>query len=118
MAHSRLALTTTAWSLGTASFRQPSAPAGIGFGGHSQGKRRLLLSVNVCCRACKQILMRFCRRTNVAAIAGMARKRGCAAPPLRIVFQIGSGTKGKEAITRSGECRVARGGPPTTDHGT
>jgi hypothetical protein len=34
----------------------------------------------------------------VAAIAGMARKRGCAAPPPRIVFRIGLRTKGKEDV--------------------
>jgi hypothetical protein len=39
--------------------------------------------------------MRFCRRTSVAAIAGMARKRGCTAPPPRIVFQIGLRTREK-----------------------
>jgi hypothetical protein len=39
--------------------------------------------------------MRFCRRTGTTAIAGPDRKRGCAAPPPRIVFQIGLGTKEK-----------------------
>jgi hypothetical protein len=42
--------------------------------------------------------MRFCRRTSAAAIVGMARTRGCATSPPRIVFQIGLRTKGKEAV--------------------
>jgi len=57
-------------------------PADIGFGGHSQGKRRFPLSVNAYCLACKKIHIRFCRRTSAVAIAGMARKRGCSAPPM------------------------------------
>ena len=64
--------------------------------GIAWGKRRLLpLRVNVCCVACKQILMRCRRRTSTVAMAGMAQKRGCTAPPPRSVFQIGSGTKEK-----------------------
>src|ERR1035441_2509245 len=42
--------------------------------------------------ACKQILMRFYQRTRAAAIAAMARNKGCAAAPPRIVFQFDSGT--------------------------
>ena len=71
-------------------------------------QRRFPLSVNVLLRACKKFLMRFCRRTGAAAIAGPDRKRGCAAPPPRIVCQIGSGTKGKEAVIgHSAAWRVA-----------
>ena len=77
-----------ALSFDTKSFRQVSA-------GHGGEGRRLFPSVNVLLRACKQILIRFCRRTYVAAIAGMAQKSGYSAPPPRIVFRIDSGTNGK-----------------------
>jgi hypothetical protein len=66
---------------------------GLGFVGHSQAQRRFPLSLKMLLRACKQILMRFYRRTTAATIAGMARKRGRAAPPLSSVSPIGSVTK-------------------------
>ena len=66
---------------------------GVGFGGHSLGKAEIASQRQRVLRACKHILMRFCRPTTAAAVAGMARKRGCPAPPPRIVFQIGSGTR-------------------------
>jgi hypothetical protein len=64
-------------------------PPGVGFGGHSLGEAEIASQRQFVLRVCKHILMRFCRRTSAAAVAGMARKRGCAAPPPRIVFQIG-----------------------------
>jgi hypothetical protein len=54
----------------------------VGAGGPGGQVEELLpLHLNVCCLTCNQIVMRFCRLTSAAAIAGMARKRGCAAPP-------------------------------------
>ena len=53
-------------------------------------------------RACKHILMRFCRPTTAGTVAGMARKRGCAAPPPRIVFQ--------KAVQEQGKKRLESGG--------
>src|ERR1035438_2296916 len=64
---------------------------------HSLGEAEIRSQRQRVLRACKHILMRFCRRTIVAAIAGMVRKRGCAAPPPRMVCQIGSGTREKRA---------------------
>jgi hypothetical protein len=63
----------------------------------------------MCCLACKQIVMRFCRRTSAAAVAGTARKRRCSAPPPPIVFQIGLRTKGKEAVIVVGQGHIKLG---------
>jgi hypothetical protein len=49
-------------------------PAGIGFSGHSLGEAEIASQRQRVLWACKHILMRFCRRTSAAAIAGMARK--------------------------------------------
>ena len=70
-------------------------PAGIDFDGYSLGEAEIASQRQRVLRAYKHILMRFCRRTSAASIAGMARKRGCAATPTRIVLQIGSGTSEK-----------------------
>ena len=74
---------------------QGEFPTRIGIGGHSLGEAEIAFQRQHVLRACKHILMPFCRRTIVAAVVGMARKRGCATPPARIVLQIGSGTSEK-----------------------
>ena len=91
-------------------------PAGIGFSGHNLEEGGISSQRQRVLRACKYILMRFCRRTSAAAVTGMAPETGCAAPPPRRVFQIGPGTKeerrkseGQEAPRVRGEDRGGRG---------